>query len=88
GWIEPTKKEVVGDSFPPLEPFEFIDAQLVETETEAAFPPPLQTEEFTVITLEQDAEYVCRTLSNKVIEGLLEWAEKQLQFLSQPAEHR
>ncbi|MEO1792812.1 MAG: SAV_2336 N-terminal domain-related protein [Cyanobacteria bacterium J06629_19] len=42
GWIEPTKKEVVGDSFPPLEPFEFIDAQLVETETEAAFPPTLR----------------------------------------------
>lgn len=39
-------------NFPPLEPFEFIDAQLVEESEETAFPPPLQTEEFTIVTFE------------------------------------
>jgi formylglycine-generating enzyme required for sulfatase activity len=39
--------------FPPLEPFEFIEAQLVdEEEPQALFPPPLEAEEFTIITFE------------------------------------
>lgn len=37
--------------FPPLESFDFIDAQLVESGD--VFPPPLKTEEFTVVTFEQ-----------------------------------
>jgi formylglycine-generating enzyme required for sulfatase activity len=37
-------------NFPPLEPFEFVDAQFEE---EAPFPPPLQTAEFTVVTFEE-----------------------------------
>jgi formylglycine-generating enzyme required for sulfatase activity len=40
-------------NFPPLEPFEFIDAQFEE---EASFPPPLQTAEFTVVTFEASSE--------------------------------
>jgi hypothetical protein len=40
-------------NFPPLEPFEFIDAQFEE---EAPFPPPLQTAEFTVVTFEASSE--------------------------------
>ena len=41
-------------NFPPFEPFNFIEAQFDED----AFPPPLQAEEFTIITFEvqQDAE--------------------------------
>ena len=44
-----------GGTFPDLEPFDFIDAQLIdetEPELETGFPPPLQTEEFTVITFQ------------------------------------
>jgi formylglycine-generating enzyme required for sulfatase activity len=40
-------------NFPPLEPFEFVDAQFEE---KAPFPPPLQTAEFTVVTFENSAE--------------------------------
>ncbi|MDJ0706968.1 MAG: SAV_2336 N-terminal domain-related protein [Leptolyngbyaceae cyanobacterium MO_188.B28] len=47
--------ESAGGTFPNLEPFDFIDAQLVDEtapEPETVFPPPLQTEEFTVITFQ------------------------------------
>jgi formylglycine-generating enzyme required for sulfatase activity len=40
-------------NFPPLEPFEFVDAQFEE---ETPFPPPLQTAEFTVVTFEASPE--------------------------------
>jgi EAL domain-containing protein (putative c-di-GMP-specific phosphodiesterase class I) len=39
-------------NFPPLEPFEFIEAQLVDEPEEAGFPPPLQTEVFTIVTFD------------------------------------
>jgi len=65
--------------FPPLEPFDFIDAQLVESGD--TFPPPLQTEEFTVVTFElpsellsvEDAEDICKYLSEKISGGELKW---------------
>ncbi len=39
--------------FPEFEPFDFIDAQLGdEDEPQALFPPPLQAEDFTIITFE------------------------------------
>ncbi|MEL7315142.1 MAG: formylglycine-generating enzyme family protein, partial [Cyanobacteria bacterium J06559_3] len=41
-------------NFPPLEPFEFIDGQPIDA-TELEFPPPLQAEEVTVITLQPQA---------------------------------
>ena len=39
-------------SFPPLEPFEFIEAHFEEDSDLSSFPPPLQPDEFTVIALE------------------------------------
>ncbi|MEM9090785.1 MAG: SAV_2336 N-terminal domain-related protein [Cyanobacteria bacterium P01_F01_bin.53] len=51
-------------NFPEFEMFEFVDAQLVEeVEDESVFPPPLQTEEFTVITFEPE------TLTNKAFDN-------------------
>jgi formylglycine-generating enzyme required for sulfatase activity len=42
---------------PAFEPFNFIDAQLVdEDEPQALFPPPLQAEDFTIITFEAQQE--------------------------------
>ncbi|MGF1522326.1 MAG: SAV_2336 N-terminal domain-related protein [Leptolyngbyaceae cyanobacterium] len=38
-------------NFPPLEPFEFVDGQPIDA-TEPEFPPPLQAEDVTVITLQ------------------------------------
>jgi formylglycine-generating enzyme required for sulfatase activity len=55
----PDRSEPDNVVFPNLEPFEFIDAQLVdeaEPNPEPAFPPPLQTEEFTVITVQLQSE--------------------------------
>ena len=53
-WIQSVEDVQQGSNFPPLETFEFVDAQLVENNAEPTFPPPLQTEEFTVITFEED----------------------------------
>ncbi len=56
GLQEPPPGDLLGEhNFPPLETFEFIDAQLVE-ETSTEFPPPLQTEEFTIVTLEESQQ--------------------------------
>jgi formylglycine-generating enzyme required for sulfatase activity len=61
---EPLPKPELEDvNFPDLEPFEFINAQLdaqlideAEAEPESTFPPPLQSEEFTVITVQLQPE--------------------------------
>ena len=52
----------VDPQFPPLEEFEFIDVQLIDEPVEdpvgesVDFPPPLQTEAFTVLTFEPEVE--------------------------------
>ncbi|MFQ4134750.1 SAV_2336 N-terminal domain-related protein [Nodosilinea sp. PGN35] len=54
-------------NFPPLEPFEFIEAYFEEDEEKTTFPPPLQTEEFTVITV--DLELLPRSLVAQSLES-------------------
>jgi formylglycine-generating enzyme required for sulfatase activity len=52
---EPGTTELTWADFPTIEPFDFVNAQLIdeaESEPEVTFPPPLQTEEFTVVTLQ------------------------------------
>jgi formylglycine-generating enzyme required for sulfatase activity len=53
------------DDFPPLEPFAFTEAQLVDDEA-PIFPPPLQTDTFTVITFEAGLEPFAFTVARLV----------------------
>ena len=43
-------------SFPPLEPFEFIEAHFEPDDGSILFPPPLQSDEFTIATATVEAE--------------------------------
>ena len=56
--IPPEEKQsrVSLKKFPELEPFDFIDAQLADDTDDLPFPPMLQTEEYTVITFQEEIE--------------------------------
>ena len=59
GTAPPEETSAEESSFPDLEPFRFVDAQLVDDDNGAlTFPPALKTENFTVITvqIEPDSE--------------------------------
>ncbi|MBD2465774.1 formylglycine-generating enzyme family protein [Oscillatoria sp. FACHB-1407] len=65
------------EDFPDLEPFEFVDAQL-EDGSISPFPPPLQTEEFTVITVQTQSdlepfEFTSARLVSQQTEEQTEW---------------
>ncbi len=62
----------------PLETFEFIDAQLVDEPEEKAFPLPLQTENFTVVTFEvQESSEADPTLDTEPFEFTVATLERQ-----------
>lgn len=53
-WIQPIEQDEPDPvaEFPPLTPFEFIDARFTDGAEIPLFPPPLETETFTILTLE------------------------------------
>jgi formylglycine-generating enzyme required for sulfatase activity/phage replication-related protein YjqB (UPF0714/DUF867 family) len=90
--IQTVPEAVVDDpvmGFPELEPFEFVDGRLVDDVESSSFPPPLETETFTVLTLDReettDAPEACEEFEITVAKVVRSENQWQIQRQQQTA---